>query len=255
MKTTRLEQLNSYQTDFESTIIAIDNEGWLALAESLFYPTSGGQLFDTGKLNDLEVLEVEKREDAVWHKVASKSLKIGDSVKGTINWSRRYRHMQRHTAQHLLSQAFLRFNPAFETKSVSLSDTCTIDFSGQPSLDNLEKAEHLVNQIVYKNLPIDSFEISEADIADYPLRRPPKVSGRIRIVQMGNWEVSACGGTHLKTTAEAAPIKLLRSERIREGLNKSVFYSRTRGIGRLLRKTRRQLYACQRFQCQSFSTT
>jgi len=217
VKSIRLEQLDSYARSFSSRVIAAEERKgahWVALEESLFYPTSGGQVFDSGTLNNIAVLDVEKQDDLVWHKL-ERSLAVGDVVEGELDWARRYRHMQRHSGQHLLSQAFFRLDGAFETKSVSLtSELCTIDFSGEPQLSDLVAAQALVNEVVYKNLAIRAFEVDDSEIANYPLRRPPKVSGRVRLVQMGDWEWSACGGTHLASTAEAAPVKLLRSERI-----------------------------------------
>ncbi len=223
MQSRRLEQLDSYQRSFTSHVIAVDND-WLALAESLFYPSSGGQEFDTGKLNEVTIKNVEKRDELVWHQLERHVFQVGDELCGQIDWPRRFRHMQRHSGQHLLSQAFIRVNPAFETKSVSLtSSTCTIDFAANPELSDLLTAEALVNEIVYSNLEIKAFEVDDSELSHYPLRRPPKVKGRIRLVQMGDWELSACGGTHVKQSSEVAPIKILKSERIRSGLTRVSF--------------------------------
>ena len=112
MNTLRLEQQDSYQTSFSSHVTGLetrDNSLWISLAESLFYPTSGGQLFDTGTLNGVGVTDVVKEGDEVWHRVEAASFELGQSVKGQIDWSRRYHHMQRHSAQHLLSQAFCAY--------------------------------------------------------------------------------------------------------------------------------------------------
>ncbi len=223
MQSRRLEQLDSYQKSFSSHVIALDND-WLALAESLFYPSSGGQMFDTGKLNEVTVKNVEKRDDLVWHQLERPAFNLGDELLGHIDWARRFRHMQRHSGQHLLSQAFIRVSTAFETKSVSLtSSTCTIDFAGHPETIDLVTAEALVNDVIYSNLMISAFEVEDSELSYYPLRRPPKVKGRIRLVQMGDWELSACGGTHVKQSSEVAPLKILKSERIRSGLTRVSF--------------------------------
>jgi len=219
----RLEQQDSYQQIFTSTVLERDGE-WLRLAESLFYPTSGGQPCDTGTLDDVPVTEVVKRGDTVWHRVPDATFEEGQTLTGNLDWPKRYRHMQRHTTQHLLSQAFLRLNDAFETHSVSLNGhVCTVDFSGDPQEDDLSRAETLVNEVSYANLPVTSFEVEENDVDNYSLRRPPKVSGTVRLVRIGDFELSACGGTHLKTSAEALPIKLLGANRIRRGLTRVSF--------------------------------
>ena len=223
----RLEQRDSYLTTFNSRVTDVVERGgnyWLALAESAFYPTSGGQPCDGGTLNGHPVVDVMLRDGRVWHRLGDGPLKVGATVEGHLDWSRRFRHMQRHSAQHLLSQAFLRIDPSFETRSVSLSaPDCSCDLAGHPSAEDIDAAELLVNQTAYCNLSIRAFEITEDQVGQFPLRRPPKVTGRIRLVAMGDFELSACGGTHLRSTAEAAPIKLLRSERIKGDLTRVVF--------------------------------
>ncbi len=219
-------QRDSYRRTFQSDVVG-QRDDWVRLGETYFYPTSGGQPHDTGVLEgdagQAEVTEVRLEDGDIWHRLKGPSPRVGEAVTGTLDWNRRYRHMQRHTAQHLLSQAFVQLNPAFETRSVSLlGAVCTLDLAGEPQADDVRRAEVGVNQAAYANHEVRSFEVDEADIGLYPLRRPPKVSGRIRLVQMGD-DTSACGGTHLKTTAEALPIKLLRIERVKGALARISF--------------------------------
>lgn len=215
-------QEDSYRTTFESRV-AEQQGSWVRLKETYFYPTAGGQPHDTGVLENAAgravVTEVKLEHGHVWHRLEGALPEPDAPVTATLDWERRYRHMQRHSAQHLLSQAFVQLNPAFETRSVSLqSAICTLDLVGEPQQDDLERAERLVNRAAYANHEIRSFEVDERELERYPLRRPPKVSGRVRLVQMGDWELSACGGTHLRRTAEALPIKLLGQERVKGGL-------------------------------------
>jgi alanyl-tRNA synthetase len=218
----RLEQQDSYATHFTSTVTAVQGKQ-VSLAESLFYPTSGGQLHDTGTLNGFAVTDVIKDSETVWHRVNG-HFEPGQTVTGIIDWQRRYCHMQRHTAQHLLSQAFLRVNTGYTTEAVSLrSDICTIDIAGQPDSAALAQAETLVTDIIYQALPIHCFEVDASELEQFPLRRPAKVTGRVRLVQIGDFDLSACGGTHLRSAAEAAPIKLLGQERIRNQLSRVSF--------------------------------
>lgn len=220
--TVRLELDDSYRTTFESTITAISGQQ-VALAESCFYPTSGGQPCDSGTLSGIQVTEVVKDGDTVWHTLAG-SLPLGARVQGIIDWPRRYRHMQRHSAQHLLSQAFVRLKASFTTEAVSLAHPeCTIDLAGQPDEAAMAEAEALASEVVYQALPIRSFTVDDSELSRYPLRRPPKVSGRVRLVQIGDFDLSACGGTHVRISAEAGPIKLLGYERIRRGLTRIRF--------------------------------
>ncbi len=224
----RLEQRDSYLRRFRSVVsdVETDDDGavWIALEASAFYPTSGGQLHDTGSLDGARVDDVVKRGGQVWHRLVGPAPEPGCEVEGVLDWERRYRHMQRHSAQHLLSQAFVRVSRAFETRSVSLrSADCTLDVAGDPADDDLVSAETLANTFAYANHPITAFEVGEDEIGDYSLRRPPKVRGRIRLVAMGDVEIAACGGTHLASTAEALPIKLFGSERVRGELRRITF--------------------------------
>lgn len=220
-------QRDSYQTTFRSEVTEVDGT-WVRLNETFFYPTSGGQPHDTGVLEgragQAEVVEVKLVGTQIWHRLEGAPLEPGEQLSATLDWARRYRHMQRHSAQHLLSQVFTQLDPAFETHAVSLGGpVCTLDLSGNPREDDLQHADVLVNRVAYANLEIRAFEIDEHELARYPLRRPPKVGGRIRLVQMGDFELSACGGTHLRTTAEALPIKLLRRVRSKGELTRVQF--------------------------------
>jgi alanyl-tRNA synthetase len=235
---TRLEQHDPYRTEFETSLEASHDDArgtWWRLAASAFYPTSGGQPHDTGELRSpggaWVVDDVVWRDDAVWHLVraadegvgAAAGVTAGTPVTGRIDWARRFRHMQRHTAQHLLSQAFVRTGD-YGTRSVGLtSPDATLDLAGDPDEDAVYTAEALVNEVASRALPVRAFEIDEEDLARHPLRRPPKVRGRIRVVEMGSWERSACGGTHLRSTAEALPILVLGRERVRGGLVRVTF--------------------------------
>lgn len=230
----RLEQQDAYRTAFDAVVTGLEprpDGPWLRLDRSAFYPSSGGQPHDTGVVRgpggEARVVDVRLARGEVWHRLETggeRGLEPGARVRGEIDWARRFRHMQRHTAQHLLSQAFVRVSPAYATRSVSLgSPDATVDLAGEPDDAALAEAGRVVAEALYRDLPIVAFEVDEADLGRYALRRPPKVRGRVRLVAMGDWELSACGGTHLRGSAQAAPIVLLRAERIRGGLTRVTF--------------------------------
>jgi alanyl-tRNA synthetase len=237
----RLDQLDAYALRFEAPVTGVravegDAGGsWVRLATSAFYPTSGGQAHDLGELDQVPVLDVVLEAGVVWHRVAGppSMWPLGQRVHGVVDGERRARHRQRHSAQHLLSQAFLRTDARYTTESVSLSGSeVTIDFAGEPEEAQMAAAERRANEAAYAAWPVVSLEVDEGALHRYPLRRPPKVRGSIRLVAMGPnvhedpaaaWELSACGGTHVRNTAEVAPITLLRSERIRGGLTRVTF--------------------------------
>ncbi|MEZ4629407.1 MAG: alanyl-tRNA editing protein [Deinococcales bacterium] len=227
--TRKLYREDSYQRSFEATVLAA-SEPYVILNQSLFYATAGGQPHDEGALTSPQgraqviavTAETGARGDILKHQVTGVLPKVGDRVSGEIDWARRYRHMQRHSAQHLLSQAFVRLNERFKTVSVTLSKAdCDLDIEADLSLEVLEEVENLVNEVAYQNLKVTCFEVAE--IERYPLRRAPKVSGKIRLVDMGGWELSACGGTHVAQLAETLPIKILGKERVKGKLTRIYF--------------------------------
>jgi alanyl-tRNA synthetase len=125
--------------------------------------------------------------------------------------------MQRHTAEHILAQAFWRA-AGWETLAVNMgSPVCTIDFSGEPDPSIVRQGEALANWAVYANTPVKAFLIDHSEVASYPLRRAPRVAGQIRVVEIEGWDMVACGGTHLSRTGEAGPIKITRFERYKGG--------------------------------------
>ena len=133
-KTIRLEQADAYLKNFMTQVLETREDGRLVLLErSAFYPTSGGQLHDTGQLAGSRVVDVFKEGEGVWHRLDEAVDSSLTDLKGTIDWPRRYRHMQRHSAQHLLSQAFLRVSERFETRSVSLSSAGLYPGLSQPA--------------------------------------------------------------------------------------------------------------------------
>lgn len=242
---TRLDRHDAYLLEFTAHVVDVragaDPFVWVRLDASAFYPTSGGQAHDEGSLEvagghraPVDDVEVDDA-GAVWHRVPgpADAWPAGLAVTGRVDGERRARHRQRHSAQHLLSQAFVRVDPAFATRAVSLgSPDLTVDLAGDPDDDALAAAERLANEAAYAAWEVATLEVPEADLARFPLRRPPKVSGTVRLVAMGPdvaidpagaWELSACGGTHVRCTAEVAPIVLLKRERIRGGLTRVTF--------------------------------
>ena len=253
----KLYRDDSYRQGFEAVICGV-KEGQLELSQTLFYPTAGGQPHDTGTLSlangeALEVVDVYLEGERIWHVLASPPLGAwaeGEIVTGRIDWQRRFRHMQRHSAQHLLSQAFYRLNPAFQTVSVGLSGAlCNVEFAGNPSPEDLRRAQALVNEKIYENMPVRCFEVGERELPNYPLRRPPQVSGVVRLVQMGDWELAACGGTHVAHTSEVGPVKVFRGERARAKYQRIFFSCGLEALAAHARDYAVAYDSSQRFAC------
>jgi alanyl-tRNA synthetase len=218
--TTRLYYADSYCTEFTAAAVDVrSHEGQTALVldATHFYPTSGGQPYDTGELAGAQVLDVLVQDDAVLHVLAADpQVKMGATVTGRIDWPRRYDHMQQHSGQHLLSQVFYRLH-GHETVAVhfgAVESTLDLDAATlEPA--QIAAAEQEANRLAYAALPITAYTVTQAQLPSVPLRRPPKVSGDVRIVEIAGYDYSACGGTHVHTTAEIAPVKIVRQERRR----------------------------------------
>ena len=187
------------------------------LVRSAFYPTSGGQPHDTGRLNGTAVVDVQVGADGtVLHLLAEPLPEETESVSGKIDWARRYDHMQQHSGQHLLSQMFFR-RLGLETVSVHFGDALnTVDLDGPPlSAAQLADVEAAANEMVWKNRPIRAYWVNEEERGKVPLRRAPAVQGLTRIVEIDKFDWSACGGTHVRRTGEIGLISLLRIEKHR----------------------------------------
>jgi alanyl-tRNA synthetase len=221
--TERSYYADSYSTSFDAHVVerlTLDDSPAVVLDRTLFYPTSGGQPHDVGTLNGLPVVDVVEREEdqAIIHVLSSSApntvMRHGDQVQGEIDWARRFDHMQQHTGQHLLSQAFVQVAEA-DTVGFHLSDDySTIDLNHDAlSNDTIARAEELANQIIFEDRPVLARFLEPDEVATLPLRKVPPARDSIRVVQVEGFDWSACGGTHVARTGEIGLVKIVRSER------------------------------------------
>jgi len=217
--TERLYYLDSYLREFDAQVIACEPEGdrWkIALDRTAFYPTSGGQPHDTGKLGDAAISEVADAEN---HKVvhyASAAVAPGP-VRGQIDWKRRLDHMQQHTGQHLLSAAFIELFQ-FPTVSFHLgAESSTIDLEA-PSLSaaHLDGAERRTNQIIFEDRLVSIRFGTAEEFAEAGIRKKVEREGILRAIEVEGFDRQPCGGTHLARTGQAGLLLLRKIERRRE---------------------------------------
>jgi alanyl-tRNA synthetase len=209
--TDRLYYNDSYLHQFHARIISADGQK-VYLDRTAFYPSSGGQPFDIGTLGGIPVIDVVDEDDRVAH-IVEKPLAPGDVV-GEIDWTRRFDHMQQHTGQHLLSAVFAEL---FGIGTVSFhmgSVVSTIDLSAAAlSSSQTERVEERCAEIVAEARPVlITFEDASADLG---LRKVSERTGTLRIVSIKNLDRSACGGTHVRSSAEIGPIAIRKLEKIR----------------------------------------
>ncbi|TQR20126.1 alanyl-tRNA editing protein [Psychrobacillus vulpis] len=197
-----------------SAKITKQEENYVVLSETAFYPTGGGQPHDGGTINRIDVTNVEIIDGEIRHFLEENLPSNIEFVECSIIWKRRFDHMQQHTGQHILSAAF---DNLFSMKTVSFhlgKDSSTIDIDISEISDHqLKEVEALSNQIILQNNPIETKWVTEEELALYKLRKPTAVKEDIRLVIIPNFDYNACGGTHPKRTGEVGLIKILQIEK------------------------------------------
>jgi alanyl-tRNA synthetase len=215
--TLRLYYTDSYLRTFDASVVEGADDGRrIYLDRTAFYPTSGGQPFDTGTLAGVGVVDVIDEGDRIAHLLAG-PLPHAGKVTGSVDWERRFDHMQQHTGQHLLS-AVLHELYGHATVSVHFGrESSTLDLDTD-ALDHtrLVEVETRANQVVTENRPVDvSFEQAAGTTG---LRKSSSREGTLRIVTIRDLDRSACGGTHVRATGEIGPILITRAERAKRNL-------------------------------------
>jgi len=224
--TERLYYHDSFLYNFDARVLeSAERNGRTAvvLDRTAFYPTSGGQVFDTGKFvlsdkRELPVTEVGEEEDGQIFHVVPENLEKGQSVVGLIDAARRRDHMQQHSGQHVLSAAFVRL---FNAPTVSFHmgvETCTIDLAVRSlSTVQLEKAEQLANEIVTEDRPVNIRFVSLEEARQLDLRKlPPKQRGDLRLIDIVDFDLTPCGGTHVRSTGQIGAILLRKFENVKQ---------------------------------------
>ncbi len=269
--TERLYFGDAFQRSFRSRVVAHAAHGGrpsVVLAATAFYPEAGGQMADRGVLGGASVVDVQSDDAGVVHHVLEGDAlpAIGDEVAGEIDWARRRVHMALHTGQHLLSRALIEAAAA-ETVSARLGERgCTIDVTRDPVPEReLAAAEALANAIIDDDVVVRAWFPEPGELASLPLRRDPKVAslppgsvpdgsavapqrggpqrggplrGRsrlaseIRVVAIGAFDYSPCGGTHCARSAQVGGIRVLGAERYK-GMTRIHFAAGARARGLL----------------------
>ena len=230
--TARLYYDNSFLYEFDAEVLgsasSADSRPGLILDRTAFYPTSGGQVFDTGwihpretmdgKLRVIEVLETE--DGQIIHILEnSASISKGTRVHGLIDVERRRDHMQQHSGQHVLSAAFLRL---FNMPTVSFhmgAESCSIDLDTKNlSAAQVESAEALANDVVMENRAVSIRFVTQEEARGLGLRKiPPVERDQLRLIEVDDFDLTACGGTHVASTGEIGSILLRKIEKTRQG--------------------------------------
>lgn len=245
MITERLYYDDAYLTEFDARVAEARPDGWVALDRSAFYPTSGGQPYDTGVLEwddqSVAVTDVEVKDGVVWHRVDG-ALAVGQRVHGRVDWARRFEHMQQHAADHMLAGAAWELYGGVTIGLHLGKEDSTIDMDlpgGRTHLtrEEIDTLEALVNARVQADDPIRCWFPEPAELEKLPLRKRPTVTEHVRVVAMGDYEMVACGGTHPRTTGQIGPVKIISSTPAR-GKMRLCFVAGMRAVRYLQRAAR-----------------
>jgi alanyl-tRNA synthetase len=230
--TERLYYHDSFIYEFDAEVLGFastsDSRPALIFDRTAFYPTSGGQVFDTGWIcphgatdGKLRVIEVTETEDGqIFHVLENPgSISKGTRVHGLIDANRRRDHMQQHSGQHILSAAFLRL---FNMPTVSFhmgAESCSIDLDTKNlSPAQVESAEALANKVVMENRPVSIRFVTQEEARGLGLRKIPTVErDQLRLIEVHDFDLTACGGTHVASTGQIGSILLRKTEKTRQG--------------------------------------
>jgi alanyl-tRNA synthetase len=219
--TERLYYHDSSLLRFSATVVeagTCDGRIFVVLDRTAFYPTSGGQPHDLGRLSGRSVVEVADRDDdgAVLHFVED-TIAVGETVEGEIDRARRLDHMQQHTGQHVLSAAFVR---VLDVPTVSFhlgTESSTVDLAGDLDATAIVAVEEEANRIVWDDRTVAVRFVSEEEAARLSLRKEPARTGTLRLVEVQDFDLSACGGTHVPRTGAIGVIAETGWERYKGG--------------------------------------
>lgn len=222
-----LYYLDESVRSFDAKILKLVDGKYIILDQTAFYPRGGGQEPDTGQIGAAKVLEVTKQADVVVHRVDSAAgLEQGKTVKAVVNGKRRDMVTKHHTATHVLNSAsrntlgsWVWQNSAFKEEDYGRLD---ITHHSALSKDEVQRIEHKANSVIRENLPviIKTYDRKDAEQKfSFRIYQGGAVpSSNVRIVNINDWDVEACGGTHVSRTGEIGFVKVTKSERIQDGV-------------------------------------
>jgi alanyl-tRNA synthetase len=225
--TDRLYYHDSFLYDFDARVVeTLERQGRsvIVLDRTAFYPTSGGQVHDLGMMTadgrQIAITEVGDDEAGRVLHFASEPLAIGTQVHGSVDAARRRDHVQQHSGQHVLSAAFIRL---FNMPTVSFhmgEESCTIDLETTGlTTAQVQKAEYLSNEVVAEDRPVSIRFVPLEEARQLGLRKlPPKQTGDLRLIDIKDFDLTACGGTHVRATGQIGSILLRKIEKVKQGV-------------------------------------
>ena len=209
---------------FSASVVACEKVGEYyeaVLDRTAFFPEGGGQYADTGKIDGIDVIDVQERDHIIYHKMMG-ALETGKSVCGEIDWEERFSKMQQHSGEHIVS-GLVHAKFGYDNVGFHMGkDAITMDFNGTITKEQLKEIEKEANAIVYQNLPIETLYPSKSELETLVYRSKIEIEGQVRIVRIPDCDVCACCAPHCKTTGEIGTIKLVGMQNYKGGVRISM---------------------------------
>ncbi len=208
-----------YLKEFDSVVLTCEasEKGYvITLEDTLFYPEGGGQPCDFGTLNAIDVIDVQRKNDIVYHTV-KEEIPVGTKVHGIIDWKRRFDHMQNHTGEHIVS-GIIHKHYGYENVGFHMGDVIQIDMSGPLTWEQLMLVEQEANEVIYSNVPVEITYPTKEELEKIPYRSKKELIGKVRIVTIGDADICACCGTHVAYTGEIGLVKILSVIKHKDGV-------------------------------------
>ena len=220
MEVKKLYYADSHLKEFSATVTGCEEVkgGWaVTLEATAFYPTGGGQNCDLGVLGGANVLDVKEQGEEIIH-LCDAPLEVGSTVKGTIDWQRRFDHMQQHSGEHLvMGQVYGKFG--YHNVGFHMGESLvTIDLDGPVTWEDLMEIERSVNEIIWQNRPVKTWYPSPEELPQVNYRSKKALPWPVRIVEFPGADVCACCGTHVKYTGEIGLVKFVSCIKFKEGV-------------------------------------
>ncbi|MFL0250385.1 alanyl-tRNA editing protein [Clostridium neuense] len=215
-------------------VVEKNNKYEVILDKTPFYPEGGGQPCDLGTINGIPVEFVHEKDDVIYHVMSKKP--DGEIAECKVDFQRRRDNIQQHTGEHLLSAAFFKLYKGVNCGFHMGEDYITIDIDMEEVTEAMvQKVEEEVNNYIYMNVPTKTYFMSKAEAQKLPLRKAIKAEGRIRIVQLGDVDYSACCGTHVVRTGEVGIVKILKTEKYK-GMTRVYFKCGERALKHIMKE-------------------
>lgn len=208
--TEKLYYSDSHMSEFSATVLSVTEENGkfaVTLDRTAFFPEGGGQGSDTGFIGGVRVYDVQIRDGVIYH-YTEKPLKEGEQVACAIDFDRRFRNMQNHSGEHIISGIVHRLY-GYENVGFHLSDEMTVDFDGELTRKQLDEIEDLANKAVYENLPVRAYFPKKDELDSLSYRSKKEINEDLRIVEIEGVDVCACCAPHVRLTGEIGVIKIL----------------------------------------------